>query len=145
MKVKNCMSEEVTFIYPNCSIKDCAKIMCDNHIGFVPICDESKKVVGVVTDRDILLRTVACDKDVKNTPVSDIMTTRICSCTSDSDLQVAEKIMSENQVRRLPIIDDDKIVGIITLGDLASNNNIDCSRVGKTLENICGCDKRNCS
>ena len=145
MKVKNCMKNEVTYVYPDCSVKDCAKIMGDNHIGFMPVCDNSKHVIGIVTDRDILLRTVGCGKDIRHTMVCDIMTTRICSCTPDSELQVAQKIMSENQVRRLPVIDDNKIVGILSLGDLASNNNVDVESLGRTLENICGCDKRNCN
>ena len=68
MKVKDCMCNEVSWVKPNCTIKDCAKIMMENHIGCVPVCDDSKKVVGLVTDRDIILRSVACDKDIKTSP-----------------------------------------------------------------------------
>ena len=141
MKVKDCMCNEVSWVKPNCTIKDCAKIMMENHIGCVPVCDDSKKVVGLVTDRDIILRSVACDKDIKTSPVSDIMTCNVYCCTPDTDVSDAEHLMSQNQVRRIPVIDNNnKIVGILTLGDLATTRDTD---VDKTLENICKCDDKN--
>lgn len=143
MKVRDCMCDEVAYVNPDCSIEDCAKLMCNNHIGCVPVCDASKQIVGLVTDRDILLRTVGCGKDTKNTPVSDIMTCKVCCCTPDIDVSEAEKMMSENQIRRLPVIDNNKIIGILTLGDLAANNGIDIKGVCATLEDICGCDEKN--
>lgn len=143
MKVKDCMCNEVAYVNPDCSVEDCAKLMCNNHIGCVPVCDSSKQVVGLVTDRDIVLRTIGCGKDIKNTPVSDIMTCQICMCTPDVDVSEAEKIMSENQVRRLPVVDNNKIIGILTLGDLTTNKAINTESVCATLENICGCDKKN--
>ena len=109
MKVKDCMCNEVCCVSPNSTIKDCAKLMMDNHIGCVPICDDSQKVVGVVTDRDIILRTIACDKDVKTTPVSDIMSCNVCCCTPNTDINEAEKMMSQNQIRRIPVIDNNKM------------------------------------
>lgn len=143
MKVKDCMCNEVAYVNPDCSIEDCAKLMCNNHIGCVPVCDNAKKVVGLITDRDILLRTIGCGKDFKNTPVSDIMTCSVCMCTPDIDICEAEKIMSENQIRRLPVVDNNKIIGILTLGDLAANKAINTEAVGSTLENICGCNEKN--
>lgn len=143
MKVKDCMCHEVAYVNPNCSVEECAKIMCNNHIGCVPVCDDSKQIVGLVTDRDILLRTVGCGKEIKNTPVSDIMTCQVCSCGPDEDVSEAEQIMSDNQIRRLPVIDNNKVIGILTLGDLAANENISTDGVCATLENICGCDKKN--
>lgn len=143
MKVKDCMCCEVAYVNPDCSVEECAKLMSNNHIGCVPVCDESKKIVGLVTDRDIILRTVGCGKEIKNTPVSDIMTCNVCWCEPDIDVQEAEKIMSDNQVRRLPVIENNKVVGILTLGDLAANTNINTEGVSITLENICGCDKKN--
>ena len=78
MKVKDCMCHEVAYVNPDCSVEDCAKLMCHNHIGCVPVCNTEKQVVGLITDRDILLRTVGCGKDIKNTTVSDIMTCKVC-------------------------------------------------------------------
>ena len=127
MKVKDCMCNEVCCVSPNSTIKDCAKLMMDNHIGCVPICDDSQKVVGVVTDRDIILRTIACDKDVKTTPVSDIMSCNVCCCTPNTDINE----------------DNNKIVGILTLGDLAANENVNTQELCNTLENICGDNTKN--
>jgi len=143
MKVKDCMCHEVAYVNPDCSVEDCAKLMCNNHIGCVPVCDESKKIVGLVTDRDIILRTIGCNKEIKNTPISDIMTCNVYYCTPETDIEEAEKIMSQNQIRRLPVVDNNKIIGILTLGDLAANTNINTEGVCVTLENICGCDKKN--
>lgn len=143
MKVKDCMCNQVAYVNPDCSVEDCAKLMCNNHIGCVPVCNSSKQIVGLITDRDILLRTAGCGKDMKNVPVRDIMTCQVCSCTPDTEVSEAEKIMSENQIRRLPVVDNNKIIGILTLGDLASNNEISTEGVCATLENICGCNEKN--
>ena len=143
MKVKDCMCNEVTYVNPDCSVEECAKLMCNNHIGCVPVCDTSKQIVGLITDRDILLRTVGCGKDIKNTPVSEVMTCKVCSCTPDIDVTEAEKIMSDQQIRRLPVVENNQVVGILTLGDLTANTNINTEGVCVTLENICGCDKKN--
>ena len=110
--------------------------MMDNHIGCVPICDDSQKVVGVVTDRDIILRTIACDKDVKTTPVSDIMSCNVCCCTPNTDINEAEKMMSQNQIRRIPVIDNNKMA--IDLVTKAYREEL-CN----TLENICGDNTKN--
>jgi len=143
MKVKDCMCNQVTYVNPDCSVEECAKLMSDNHIGCIPVCNQNKEVVGLITDRDILLRTVGCDKDVKNTTVSDIMTCKVCCCTPETDITEAEKIMSENQIRRLPVIENNKVIGILTLGDLAANKNVDTNGVSITLENICDSNKKN--
>ena len=143
MKVKDCMCKEVVFVKPDCDTEECAKLMCENHIGCIPVCDDSKKVVGLVTDRDILLRTVGCGKEIKNTPVSDIMTCTVDCCSPETDVCDAEKVMSQNQIRRLPVIQNGQVVGMLTLGDLVGNKQVKTEGVCATLENICGCDDKN--
>ena len=91
----------------------------------------------MITDRDILLRTVCCDKDAKTTPASDIMTTGVHCCDANEHLWAAEKIMSENQIRRLPIIENDKIVGILSIGDISRNPHTDKESFVITFDNIC--------
>lgn len=142
MKVKDCMSTNVCCCTPESKIADVAKEMQSNHVGCIPVCDCDNKVVGVLTDRDIILRTIACDKDAKQTPVSDVMTCNTCCCTPDTDVEEATKLMSELQIRRIPVCDDqNKIVGILSLGDLALNDKeIGAKQVCDTLENICGCN-----
>ncbi|MFR0822993.1 MAG: CBS domain-containing protein [Clostridia bacterium] len=143
MKVKDCMCHEVSCVTPESTVKDCAKIMCNKHVGCIPVCDASQNVVGLVTDRDVILRSIACDKDVAQTPVSDIMSCSVCCCNPDTDIEQAEKLMSQNQIRRLPVVENNKIVGIITLGDLSANQNVSTQGVCETLENICGCQDKN--
>ena len=143
MKVRDCMCKEVIYVKPDCDAEECAKLMCQNHIGCIPVCDDSKKVVGLVTDRDILLRTIGCGKEIKNTPVSDIMTCNISWCTPEEEIKKVENMMGANQIRRIPVMENNKIVGILTLGDLAKNKEINPEGVAITLENICGCDKNN--
>lgn len=139
MKVKECMSLDVCCCCPSDTVCDVAKKMCEKHIGCVPVCDENKNVVGLVTDRDIILRSIACDKDVKQTPVSEIMTTSVCCCNTDTDISEATKLMSDLQIRRIPVVENDKIVGILTIGDLASDKKVSAKEVSDTVECICNC------
>lgn len=141
MKINECMCQDVCFVKPDCKVYDAARIMNENHIGCIPVCDDNKCVVGVLTDRDIVLRTVACDKNAKTTPVSDIMTTNVCTCGCEDDICEAEKQMAKNQVRRIPIVNsNNKMVGIITMGDLAHyENQLGEHGFSSTVENICNC------
>lgn len=139
MQVKDCMSKSVCCCNSNNTISDVAKLMCDNHIGCIPVCDNNNSIVGVVTDRDIILRSIACDKDVKQTPVSDIMTCSVCCCSPDSDVTEATKMMSDLQIRRLPIVENNKVVGMLTLGDLANSQDVPAKEVSDTVECICEC------
>ena len=144
MKVKDCMCNHVSFVKPETTIADCAKIMSDNHIGCTPVCDSNNKLVGIVTDRDIVLRAIANNKDVNKTPISQIMTTNPKYCSCNSDIEEAQRIMSNEQIRRMPVVDNNKIIGILTLGDLAANESIDEDDLCDTIESICGCDDKNC-
>lgn len=141
MKISECMCKDVCFVKPDCNVYDAARIMCENHIGCIPVCNDEKNIVGILTDRDILLRTVACNKETKTTPVSDIMTTNVCTCNYEQDICEAENIMAKNQIRRIPVVDNkNKVVGILTVGDLARNDRkIGPENVCTTIENICNC------
>ena len=142
MDVKDCMSTKVCFCTPNSSVKDAAKLMCDNHVGCIPVCNDDNCVVGLITDRDIILRSIACDKDLCKTKVTDVMTCNPCCCSPNTTIDEATKVMSNLQIRRMPVCDsNNKIVGILTLGDLAHHDKeIGAKEVCNTLENICGCD-----
>ena len=148
MKVKECMCGDVCCVKPETKIYEIAKLMEKNHIGCVPVCDNQNCIVGVITDRDIILRSIACDKDVKNTMASDIMTCNVCTCNENDDISTAEKKMAENQIRRIPVVDNNKVIGILTLGDLAHyDEEIGEEQVCCTIEDICECGgqaKNNC-
>ena len=140
MKVKECMCDDVCCVKPETKINEVAKLMSSNHIGCVPVCDNNNKICGIVTDRDILLRSIANDKDVKQTPVSDIMTCNVCSCDSNEEMSNVESKMVDNQVRRMPVLENGKIIGVLTIGDLINH---DC-KLGKkevfnTIDSICDC------
>ena len=143
MKVNECMCHDVLWVNPNTTVCDCANLMAEHKIGCLPVCDQNQKVVGLITDRDILLRTVCQDKNTKTTPVSDIMTTNVWCCESSENLGTAQRMMSENQVRRLPIIENDKIVGILSIGDISRNPNTDKEAFVITIDNICKCGNKN--
>lgn len=148
MKVKDCMCGEVCCVKPETKINEIAKLMEKNHIGCVPVCNEQNCIVGIVTDRDIILRSIACDKDVKNTMASDIMTCNVCTCNENDDVCDAEHKMAENQIRRIPVVDNNKVIGILTLGDLEHyDTEIGEEQVCDTIEDICQCGgqaKNNC-
>ncbi len=141
MEVKDCMTKNVCCCTPETNVAEVAKLMCDNHIGCIPVCDENSCVVGVLTDRDVILRTISCDKDANKTKASDIMTCNVCSCKPDVTIEEATKLMSDFQIRRIPVCDqNNKIVGILSLGDLAHyDKEVGQNEVCNTLENICNC------
>jgi len=143
MKVKDCMCNDVCCVKPNTSLNEVARLMSQNHIGCIPVCDDNNCICGIVTDRDILLRAVACEKDTKNCCVSEVMTCDVCTCTQDDEMTNAESKMSQNQVRRLPVCDqNNKVIGILTLGDLANNNReLGKQQVCDTLQGICNCNE----
>ena len=145
MKVKDCMCNHINFVKPETTVADCAKMMCNNHIGCTPVCDSNNKLVGIVTDRDIVLRAIANNKDVNKTPISQLMTTNPKYCDCNCNIEEAQRIMSKEQIRRVPVVDNNKVIGILTLGDLAANEAVDEDELCDTIESICGCDEKNCN
>jgi len=148
MKVKDCMCGEVCWVKPDTKLYEIAKIMEQNHIGCVPVCNDQNNIVGIITDRDIILRGVACDKDVKHTNASEIMTTNVCTCNQEDDIYDAELKMANNQIRRIPVVDNNKVIGILTFGDLTHYyDEIGEEEYCSTMDNICECGgqaKNNC-
>ena len=142
MKVKDCMCNNVCSVEPETKINQVAKLMSENHIGCVPVCNNNNVVCGILTDRDILLRCVACNKDANQTPVSEIMTTNVYTCKQNDDITNAQTTMGKNQVRRLPVCDENnKVIGMLTIGDLAQNNyKLEDEQINTTIENICDCN-----
>src|SRR5207253_10937453 len=110
----------VTWFGPEVAISELAVKMRDEGIGSIPI-GENDRLIGMVTDRDIAIKGVAEGKDVTKLTARDVMTGPILYCRSEEDLDDAARIMEEHQVRRLPVIDENKrMVGILSLGDIAS-------------------------
>jgi len=116
--LKNLMSRDVKIISPDMTIGDAAKKMRDGDFGMMPV-GEDDRMIGSISDRDIAIRAVAEGKDA-GTKVRDVMTEGIAWAYEDDTVEQAARIMSERQVRRLPILNRDKrLVGIVALGDFA--------------------------
>ena len=118
MKVKDIMTKSVVSLNSNDTVKTAANIMSEHNIGSVPVCD-SNNVIGIITDRDIALRCVAEGKDCTNQVVREIMSSNPAVGTPEMDVQDASRIMSERQIRRLPIVENKNLVGVVSLGDIA--------------------------
>jgi CBS domain-containing protein len=119
MRVSEAMTREVRVASPGQSIREVAKIMAEIDAGAMPVGDNDR-LVGMITDRDIAIRAVAQGKG-PDTPVSDVMSTeQVLYCYEDEELDHVAKNMSEQQVRRLPVVNREKrLVGIVSLGNLA--------------------------
>ena len=143
MKAKECMCENVCYCTPETTISDVAKIMNEYKVGCVPVCDNQNCVVGILTDRDIILRSVACGKDANTTHVSEIMTCNTTCCDCNDDIGSITECMGKTGVRRIPVTEKGKLVGMLTIGDLAKHQNVSQECVGNTLENICNCNHQN--
>ena len=141
MKAKECMCSNVYFAKPETTIQEISRLLQKYHVGCIPICDDTNCVCGIITDRDIVLRCVACNKDLNITKASDIMSLNVCTCDENESIERVENKMSKNQVTRIPICDaKNHIVGIITLKDLAKNNKtIGYQNICETVEDVC-CD-----
>ena len=138
MQARDIMTKDPACCTPSASVQEVALLMKHNDCGCIPIVDESRRLVGVVTDRDIAVRAIADGMDA-NTMVGKFMTTDPASCSPESDLQEIEQIMGERQVRRVPITDEDGCcVGIVSQADLAlaEDRGVTDSEVGKVLERI---------
>jgi CBS domain-containing protein len=118
MQVKQAMSGEVKVISPDQTIREAARLMAELDCGCLPV-GEDDKLVGMVTDRDIAIRAVAAGKSAK-TPVREIMSAGVMYCFEEAGLDEVAQNMAEIQVRRLPVVNQDKrLVGILSLGDMA--------------------------
>lgn len=137
MKCKDIMTKSVKMCDNTCTAKDAALIMKRVNTGAVPVVDNNDKILGIVTDRDITLHTVAEGKEPSKVKIQDFMTKHVVTIHEDEPIDDAIKKMKENKVRRLPVINDDnQLVGIISLGDVAVLSDIGCCEAAETLEQI---------
>ena len=118
MKVKQAMHKGVQWVGPGTSVAELAKLMREHDIGAIPI-GENDRLVGMVTDRDIVCRCIAAELDPKTTTARDVMTKGIVFCMDRQELDEAARVMETKKVRRLPVINGKKrMVGMLSLGDV---------------------------
>ncbi|RCW65868.1 CBS domain-containing protein [Saliterribacillus persicus] len=113
------MSSDVISVAPNQSIQEAATLMAEHNLGSLPVV-QNGELVGIITDRDITLRSTAHGGDT-HTSCSECMSSSIVSCESTMDVHEAATIMAQNQIRRLPVVENGKLVGMVALGDIATN------------------------
>lgn len=124
MKVRDKMTKNVGYVNPSNTVVEVAQVMQKLNVGSVPVFDQNK-VVGVVTDRDIVVRNVAHGKIAQDTKVQDVMTSQVTTVTPDMDVDEVSKIMAQQQIRRVPVVENNQLVGILALGDMATDYRFD--------------------
>ncbi len=134
-KIKDIMTSDVHVILPECNIQEAAQKMMNLDVGALPVCD-GKKLLGIVTDRDIALRAVASGCDIHNTKAREIMSSPIVYCFENQDIEEVSRIMEVKQIRRLVVLNQEKkLVGIVSLGDIAVKTGRD-DLAGEILEKV---------
>ena len=118
MTVKDIMSKEIAILNSQDSIEKAAQLMKGRNVGSIPVCS-GDQVIGIITDRDIALRCVATGQNAIEQTVGDIMTPNTIVGNPEMDVDDAVKIMSKSQIRRLPIVENNSLVGIVALGDIS--------------------------
>ena len=120
MKVKDLMATEVKCCAASDTLNTAAQMMWDNDIGCVPIVDQERRVIGMLTDRDVCMAAFIQGVPLAGSLVTSAMSKEVFSCTPDREIAEAERLMREKQIRRLPVIDaQGRMAGIISLNDIA--------------------------
>ena len=133
MNIRDVMTPNPRTVSPDDTIQQAARIMRDEDTGAVPVV-ENGRPIGILTDRDIVVRAVA-EGGQPSRIVRDIVTSGVVSATPDMSTRQANELMSEHQIRRLTVVERDRLVGIVSIGDLAVKEGRD-SRTGDTLQSI---------
>jgi CBS domain-containing protein len=131
--IRSLMSHSVISVQPNQTVQEAAQLMSQHNIGAIPVV-ENGQVKGIITDRDITLRSTAQGLDA-NAPVSACMSTNVIQGSPDMDVHEASQLMAQHQVRRLPIVENNQLVGFVSLGDLAVQDQYQ-NEAGEALSNI---------
>jgi CBS domain-containing protein len=133
--VRHVMTEAPKSLGPDRTVADAAGLMEQYDVGVIPLADEGGALVGVVTDRDLVLRVLAKGRDPREVTLGDVATSNVTTITPDMNIAEARDLMSEHRVRRLPVVKDGRLVGILSLGDVAVQ---DASKraVGEVLDEV---------
>jgi CBS domain-containing protein len=132
MNVQDIMTPRPATASPAQPLLQVAKLMRDGNYGIVPV-EDNGHLIGVLTDRDIVVRAIAQGKAPDQCTVKEVMTTEVFHVAAGDSLEDAERCMSEHQVRRLPVVDGQRLVGMISLGDIALEHP---SSAGHTLQDV---------
>lgn len=132
-RIRDVMTHDVRSVAPGDSVVVAAKAMQEMDVGVLPVCEDDQ-LLGIVTDRDIVVRGIALDLAL-DTPVQEVMTSDLVTCTPDDDVEDVVQDMQDAQVRRVPVLDEQQhLVGMVTLGDLATK--VDERLAGEALTQV---------
>ena len=135
MQVRDLMNSSVVSITPGESAALAARLLSRHNLGALPVCEADGVLRGIVTDRDIVLRCVAAEEEPAQTPVREIMSRSCAVVAPDDDARGAARLMAVRQVRRLPVLEGGRVVGMVSLGDLAGSRRYDME-ASKALSDI---------
>ena len=119
MKLREIMTNSVVRINPEESVAVAARTLARHNIGMLPVCGGDGRLCGVVTDRDLVTRCIAAGRLPASTPVREVMTTNVVSARPDMDTGAAAYLMGRQRIRRLPVLENGRLCGMVSLGDLA--------------------------
>lgn len=136
MKVRDLMTDSVIRIHPEEPVEVAARTLAQYNIGALPVCSRDGRVCGMVTDRDLVTRCMAAGRNPAMTKVRDVMTTRVVSADPNADISTAAYMMGREQVRRLPVVENGRLCGMVSLGDLALNGENTGGIMTEIAENI---------
>ncbi len=122
MQVKDVMTPRAIRVGPGEPVAVAARMLSRYNIGALPVCEEGGKILGLVTDRDLVLRCMAANRNPEKVPVRDVMTTKVVTVNCESSLEEAGAKMAREQVRRLPVEKNGRLCGVLSLGDLATTH-----------------------
>ncbi len=120
MKVRDIMSDRVIRIHPEECVAVAARQLAANNIGAMPVCGNDGRVIGVVTDRDLVTRCLASGRSPEKTKVREVMTGAVVAATPDMEAAIAASLMGHKQIRRLPVVEGGRLCGMVSLSDLAN-------------------------
>ena len=135
MKLRDIMTSPVVRIHPEESVAVAARMLERNNIGAMPVCTHEGKLCGMVTDRDIVVRCIAAGRIPGETTVREVMTGRLYVGRPDMDVALAAGLMGKEQIRRLPVMENGTLCGMVSLGDLARKEE-SCMDAGDALSDI---------
>ena len=135
MKLREVMTNPVIRIQPEENVAVAARMLEHYNIGAIPVCGSDGRLCGMLTDRDIVTRCLAAERKPETTTVRDVMTSRVIVGRPDMDAAVAASLMGREQIRRLPVMENGKLCGMVSLGDLALKEE-SCMDAGDALTEI---------
>ena len=136
MKIRDCMTAHVVCVGAEEPAETAARLMARYNLGLLPVRGADGRMCGVVTDRDLVLRCMAAGQEAGKLPVAHTMSNRVVSVSPDDPAERAVRTMARERVRRLPVVEDGKLVGMLTLGDVTRNDQYSME-AAECFERIC--------